>query len=266
MVCLENFISVFGKIDHLILDNCMQSTKNEINKKFNQSILNIHETKMGNAQSFIFAMDIAIKKDTTDSVYFVEDDYIHQKGSLDAIEEGLSFGDYCTLYDHPDKYSEMYGLGEQCKLMRKNNRHWKTSISTTMTFACKNKTIKSDSEIFKSVCNGKQHPDDHSIFLRLGKIGRILVVSIPGMSLHTDITTNIMNINTIGDEIDIWALKLIADKMKSEIIKEGNENEINQANETMQLIGQNTKKTLVCLEILAEICEKIKLNNTREIK
>jgi len=84
--------------------------------------------------------------------------------------------------------------------------------------------------------------------------------------LHTDITTNIMNINTIGDEIDIWALKLIADKMKSEIIKEGNENEINQANETMQLIGQNTKKTLVCLEILAEICEKIKLNNTREIK
>lgn len=36
-------------------------------------------------------------------VYMCEDDYMHADGSVEMILDGLSHGDYCTLYDHPDK-------------------------------------------------------------------------------------------------------------------------------------------------------------------
>ena len=202
--CIENFSLVFGKIDHLVFDNCSERTVESFSK-YGESV---HVTSLGNAGSFMFCLDIACQLNG-EQVYMVEDDYLHRPGSADAIMDGLELGDYATLYDHPDKYGKMYGMGETCKLMRFRNWHWKTSVSTTMTFASVSDTLRKDREVFSQVCAGKFHPNDHEIFTNLGDLGRRLVVSVPGISFHTDISSQIMNLDSPAGEIDSWALSMM---------------------------------------------------------
>jgi len=69
-------------------------------------IEDIQYVNVGNgAGTFNLGLDLALKFDYDDIVYFVENDYLHLPDSskvlLDAFELGF---DYITLYDHPDKY------------------------------------------------------------------------------------------------------------------------------------------------------------------
>ena len=252
MACIKNFKNVYGTIDHLVLDNCSNETISLIEQ--GNYARQIHKTSLGNASSFLYAMDIAIC--SNGPVYFVEDDYIHHGNIIKAIEDGLSLADYCTLYDHPDKYSGMYNCGETCKIFRKNNKHWRTTVSTTMTFACMAETIKNDAQLFKSICEGKFHPNDHEIFQRLqSERNRSLVSCLPGMAMHADLTTYLSNIDTIGFEIDEWALDIII-----EIAKESIDVTNMKAN---QLVAQphNVKGKLVLAYFLENmICGSTKCN------
>lgn len=210
--CLENFLEKFGKIDVVIADNCHDETLSWLY----DAELNVVRTSLGNAPSFIYAMDMSMSEQDGETIYFVEDDYLHNEGSRVAIEDGLAFGDYATLYDHPDKYGKSYGGGEECTVFRKGNRHWRTSVSTTMTFACKVGTIREDQHVFRKHCS-TMHPNDHEIFLELSKSkNRRLCVSIPGMSFHADITTQIFS-EEIRGEIDGWALSYLESVLKSRI-------------------------------------------------
>ena len=212
--CMNNFVATFGFIDHVIFDNCSDLTV----KKLSKFCRNQHRTALGNAESFLYALDIALDQDD-EIVYMVEDDYLHKPDSAHAISEGLSISDYVTLYDHPDKYGKMYGMGETCKLMRLNHRHWKTSVSTTMTFASRRETLRKDQHVFREVCSGKFHPNDHEIFTNLGDMGRRLIVSIPGMSFHADISSQILNLDNSGGEIDVWAMRLMERRLANNIYK-----------------------------------------------
>lgn len=202
--CIENFVSVFGKIDHIVFDNCSDKTI----ESFSSLGESVHVTSLGNAGSFMFCLDMACRLEG-EHVYMVEDDYLHRPGSAHALADGLELGDYATLYDHPDKYGKAYSMGETCKVMRLRDWHWKTSVSTTMTFASTSETLKRDREVFSSICSGKFHPNDHEIFTALGNLGRRLVVSLPGISFHTDISSQIMNLDSPAGEIESWALKLM---------------------------------------------------------
>lgn len=211
-VCLENFLEKFGKIDVVIADNCREDTLSWL---FGVG-LNVVTTNLGNAPSFMRAMDMSMSEKDGETIYFVEDDYLHREGSCKAIDDGLAFGDYATLYDHPDKYGKAYGGGEECSVFRKDNQHWRTSVSTTMTFASKVKTIKEDQHIFRKHCS-TMHPNDHGIFVELSKSkNRRLCVSIPGMSFHADITAQILS-EDIRGEIDGWALSHLESKLSSMI-------------------------------------------------
>jgi hypothetical protein len=80
-----------------------------------------------------------------DSVYLLEDDYIHKPGSSLALSEGLLLADYVTLYDHPDKYRLAAESGNRFNhqklhptiLYASPTSHWRETNSTTMTFACR---------------------------------------------------------------------------------------------------------------------------------
>jgi hypothetical protein len=141
------------------------------------------ETNLGNAGSFCKALDIAMDYADEEIFYILEDDYIHKNGCCNFLEEGLQFGDYATLFDYIDKYYNP----EITKVFRGRNIHWRWSISTTMTFATKVKTLKQDIEIWKFHCKG-QHPNDHFSFCELKERGRNLCVAIPGYATHVDMT------------------------------------------------------------------------------
>lgn len=129
-------------------------------------------------------------------VYLVEDDYLHKNGSNKVLLEGLKVFEYVTLYDHPDKYwvpspnhlvSELKQTGhggEETRVFLTESSHWKLTNSTTMTFACKVRTLVEDYTTIQQFLTGSL-PRDFEMFLALRQ-WRTIASSIPGLSTHAD--------------------------------------------------------------------------------
>lgn len=147
------------------------------------SIVQIHE---GNeAKSFLKTLDVVLSQDLPDDaiIYFLEDDYLHVPGWCEAIIEGFKLGvDYLTGLDHGDKYRDYPDLTS--KLFVSDSYHWRTTPSTTNTFAVKMGTLRQDIEIHRKYSENLEITQDHSKFTDLCGRGRVLVSSVPGFSTH----------------------------------------------------------------------------------
>jgi hypothetical protein len=196
--CFENCLKVFGKDSiSVFADNCLPRTIEMIN----DFGLTPVESQFGNALSWKktarFALDNFGKEE---SVYFVEDDYLHLENALKVLEEGLQIADYVSLYDHPDKYKDgenpfVDGGGEASKVFLTTSSHWKTTNSTTMTFATKVQTLIDDWSVWLEFTS-EGFPNDFGAFQRLCGIGnwenrifgnrRTLITCIPARSTHTE--------------------------------------------------------------------------------
>ncbi len=147
------------------------------------------ETDLGNAGSFRKALQMAALLPDDEVVYFVEDDYFHSYGSVSVIMDAPPV-DYWTPFDHPDKYEKQYGYGETGRVIRTDHSHWRETISTTMTFVTRAKTIRRDMDIWLKYTEGN-HPQDHFAFDHLARLGRKLFCAIPGKIWHTDMTESV---------------------------------------------------------------------------
>ena len=187
--CLLNFIEVFG-LDNLLIiaDNVTQETLKFI-KGFTQ---NIKITNLGNSQSFMAAVDEALKTADDNIVYLIEDDYLHFRGSDKILIEGLDKADYVTLYDHADKYMKdgpnpyVENGGEDTKVILTSSTHWKYTNSTTMTFASRVSTLREDYDIINYFCKGKIPLDFQMFRAFVNSRKRTVLSPIPGMSTHCD--------------------------------------------------------------------------------
>jgi hypothetical protein len=191
--CLKNFCEVFQKQKNqfdiiVIADNISEATDYMIQKYI--PIEDIHYVSVGHgAGTFNLALDIALKYNDDEIIYFLENDYLHKPGSDKILEEGFNLGyHYVALYDHPDKYINganpfVEDGGEVTRVMLTNSCHWKLTNSTTMTFAAKVSTLKQDENILREFTSGT-HPNDFPMFLALRENQHGLVTPIPGYSTH----------------------------------------------------------------------------------
>jgi hypothetical protein len=129
----------------------------------------------------------------------------------------LQYFDYVTLYDHPDKYSlstcainpyaKRNRFSESSEVVLGEHQVWRTSNSTTMTYAVTGKTLREDSDIW-SMTKTAQRDFDFDIFCILtkqrtllksrflkqlplkrrfsSKTRRYLGIPIPGLSMHLE--------------------------------------------------------------------------------
>lgn len=177
LFCLNNFCVEFSSSNIIIVaDNCKIDTIKKL-EIFDKKII---QTALGNTNSWRFCVNYALENfGEEDCVYFVEDDYLHLPGSESLILEGLEIADYVTLYDHPEMYKNpeagggnpfiKYG-GEETRVLLSPSSHWKFTNSTTMTFAVKVKTIKSDKSIWWEWTTGV-YPNDFYCFIHLCSAG-----------------------------------------------------------------------------------------------
>ena len=223
--CLQNAIEQFGRENfHVIADNCSPELLSFIKGEG----LDVEETHLGNSPAFKYSVNLAVKTYAdNDTVYLLEDDYLHLPGSRKLIEEGLGIADYVTLYDHPDQYKtgnlrlrgaaplNRFGV-HRWRVLVTASSHWKESPSTTMTFAAKVGTLREDCRLF--MANPDEGvPEDFVTFLKLTKQRslfdsfrliprwkaavtvllnnfalfrkkRLLIASIPGRSTHCETT------------------------------------------------------------------------------
>lgn len=136
--------------------------------------------------SFLSTLDFILSKNYEDDtiIYFLEDDYIHRPNWDSILIEGFELPvSYVTLYDHKDKYQEMYS-DLMSKILITKSSHWKPIPSTTNTFATKFKTLKDDFLIHKKYSTNCEPTLDHQKFLELNSRGKYLISCLPGYSTH----------------------------------------------------------------------------------
>ena len=189
--CFKNLINTIdGREDVklLVMFDGTPTADHFINKYDYEMILKKGGT---DAHSFLnvveYAYNMNIKDD--DIVYFLEDDYIHQPKWVDIMLEGFnSIGvDYITLYDHKDKYFLPGYKSLQSKVIATKNIHWRTTPSTTNTYASRFSTFKKHINIHREYCDlEKGYTRDHDKFIRLWQEGSNLISSIPGYSTHVE--------------------------------------------------------------------------------
>jgi hypothetical protein len=159
----------------------------EIENTFLKNEENVYEIDCGKESlSFIETLDYIISQDFENDtiIYFLEDDYIHRPNWDKILIDGFTLPvEYVTLYDHGDKYQEMY-KDFMTKVLHTELSHWMPTPSTTNTFATKFKTLKEDYVIQKKWSVGYEPSADHAKFIELNQRGKNLISSIPGYSTH----------------------------------------------------------------------------------
>lgn len=140
------------------------------------------------AGSFLKMLDYvcSLKLDPETIIYFLEDDYLHREGWPEVLLEGFSIPgvSYVTLYDHKDKYFSPSYADLHSKLYHTKSCHWRTTPSTTNTYAMRFKTLLKDLEIHREYSLGQTVSLDHKKFCALQEKGAVLISSVPGWSTH----------------------------------------------------------------------------------
>ena len=187
----DSFISTLDeRVDYTAFHD---SGNGSIEEHFLQN-KNVNKVSMlgGNdAQSFLNVLNYVVeqKYDDNDIIYFLEDDYLHRAGWIDIMLEGFEYigADYYTLYDHPDKYFLQMYENLQSKIIATPSVHWRTTPSTTNTYACKFETLKKHLDIHIQYCDlVEKWTKDHNKFTHLWKIGSNLISCMPGYSTHIE--------------------------------------------------------------------------------
>lgn len=167
--CLLNAVQEFGAENfHVIADNCTDTTLAALKS----AGLKIEVTSNGNSGTCRYIFETVINRYAPeDFLYLLEDDYLHLPGSRQAMLEGLEIADYVTLYDHPDMYHpDGKGMNPfvhddlpKASIYLTASTHWRSTVSTAMTFAAQVKTLLEDKEIFFRFLKDKI-PADYGIF------------------------------------------------------------------------------------------------------
>ncbi len=189
--CFENFISTLDRdIANVtfFLDLAHGVLKDHFLSKTSEKIVPI--TEGSETGAFLRLLEYVenqnFKEDTI--IYFLEDDYLHRKGYLNVMIEAFNDLpiDYLTLYDHKDKYFFKQYENLKSKVFHTKSTHWRTTPSTTNTYAMRYKTLKRDMEIHRKYSLNRRISSDHEKFLELTEKGYILVSPIPGWSTHCE--------------------------------------------------------------------------------
>jgi hypothetical protein len=191
--CFLHFREVFRGVDtYVIADNVSDATYAFLLSHLDAT--RVMRTNLHNAGSFLFAVEYAIQHfHDADLVYFAEDDYVHTANAPSILEEGMSIADYCSGYDHPDKYinhadggpnPHISDGGELTRVLLTASSHWKYTNSCCMTFVTSVKTLKEDVDVYRKHCSTR-HPYDYEMFQELIHVkNRKLVSPLPSVSTH----------------------------------------------------------------------------------
>lgn len=191
-LCLQNLLDTVNdcKIEMTFILDTFHPCQNPhfIHK---QTRFPVIEMKGGTeTASFLWMLDyVASQKFSAQTIiYFLEDDYIHKPDWCKILRESFTLPgvDYVTLYDHKDKYFLPEYQDLSAKIFHTNSCHWRSTPSTTNTYAMRYKTLMRDIEIHKSFSLHRNVSDDHGKFLKLQSQGAILVSAIPGWATHAE--------------------------------------------------------------------------------
>lgn len=191
--CFENLLSTLQKEKEVNVTFFLDTFHSVEGEHFirKQQHFPIIEFKGGSeAASFLFMLEHVYKQSFSPHtiIYFLEDDYLHLFHWPQILREAFTLPgiDYVTLYDHKDKYFLPAYADLKSKIFHTASCHWRTSPSTTNTYAMFFKTLKKHIDIHRCYSLERKITADHEKFCKLAEEGSVLISSIPGFSTHAE--------------------------------------------------------------------------------
>ena len=170
--CLISFLESTAGISikyHFILDGCPDTYNELIEELFlGQSYSIIKTDKIGNLATFALQVDILLKQDDADIVYFAEDDYLYMPGEfkkmLNLIRNGPDV-DFLSCYFSPDIYNHPIHQHPR-KLKHSGDHLWISASSTCMTFMTTKRILGKTKNVLLTYSKGN---NDCALWLVLTK-------------------------------------------------------------------------------------------------
>ncbi len=190
--CFANFVETLGDFPANVL--CFLDRFHPMQEEhfiLRQKNFPVISFKAGTeALSFLFMLDYVFSLSLPENsmLYFLEDDYLHRPSWPMILQEGLNIekASYVTLFDHKDKYTAKEYQNLKAQIYLSNTVHWRSTPSTTNTYAMLASTLYEDKKIHYAFSKNRSITADHQKFLCLGKKGKKLISPIPGFSTHVE--------------------------------------------------------------------------------
>ena len=166
----------------------MNEENKEVTSNQKSNMSNIH-------QSLLLS-----KKNSEDLIYFVEDDYIHEKISLSEIlytYEKIASIIKQELIICPTDYPYLYTQTENTKIFLGENRHWRQIDQTLCTFLTSKKIVEKYWNELTSMCKLEHYPFEkplHNIYKK-----ELCVSPVPSLAVHF---TNINSIYGLSPNVN----------------------------------------------------------------
>ncbi len=162
-LCLRSFLASLGSVRakiFVLLDNCPPEFETMFRECFSSGDLElIRLDGIGNQQTFSRQIEILLKQEDAEVVYFAEDDYLYLPGQFETMLNFLRDfpdADFISPYDHADYYS--LPLHSTPQLSREyEGRRWHTAASTCLTFLTRKSTLAKTRRVFRTYTH--RNPD-----------------------------------------------------------------------------------------------------------
>tara|TARA_B100001250_G_scaffold409532_1_gene434057 strand:+ start:1435 stop:2457 length:1023 start_codon:yes stop_codon:yes gene_type:complete len=158
------------------------------------------EKNMKSTMSSIYKSFLLAKEDDNDLIYFVEDDYIHERESL--IEMLLTYEKLSSLFKNeiflcPVDYPYLYKSHSKSAIFLGHKRHWRTVNESLLTFMTSKKMIEKYWEKLITMSEKEHSPFEtplHEIYEK-----EICLSPIPSLAMHC---TNINSVFGLSPNVD----------------------------------------------------------------
>lgn len=147
-ICLRSFRRSLGNLRAkvwVLLDACPDEYVELFQKYFApEDLVLLRLPGIGNGNTFLQQIEILLKQNDADMVYFAEDDYIYRPDEFKLMIDFMQAHkdvDFISPYDHPEYYeSELLRKPSWIRCFR--DRHWRTGAMTCLTFLTTRSTLR----------------------------------------------------------------------------------------------------------------------------
>ena len=193
---IHNLFNSFNKKYDLINLDVSKFEKNI--KKINQKNQTVTLNQMSNMANI--HQSLIESKKSEDLIYFVEDDYIHSRDSLNEMiftYERIASQIEKDLILCPADYPYLYSKAEFTRILLGQNYHWRKVNETLCTFLTSKEIVNKHWEKLKNMCETEHYPFEkplHEIYK-----DEICLSPIPSLAMHC---TNINSIFGLSPNVD----------------------------------------------------------------
>ena len=165
---------------------------------------NISEAMISNMRNILKSVFLT-KNEVNDLVYFVEDDYIHDKSAI--LEMMFAYEKISSqlgedIFLCPADYPYLYNKVEDAKIFIGNKRHWRSVKESLITFLTSKKMILKYWDFFILMGTLRHHPMEkklHEIYEK-----EYCLSPIPSLAMHTTNINSAYGIPPNFDWIKSW--------------------------------------------------------------